>query len=154
MRRARQQARGKQAVTLRGLLMVLAAAGGWAASACQSDQTHVPPASDPATSPIPKLPANFPDDIPLMPGLLLTGAPTADIDKGTGSVLLEGGVKRADAVAFYDKALQEAQWSQDESRESDGHWLMSFTKNKLKATLQFTAAGGKTTVSILYETQQ
>jgi len=107
-----------------------------------------------ATSPRAGLPANFPDDLPLMPALALTGASQSDPAHGTGRVTLSGAVTREAAVAFFDKSMKDQEWSEDESRADGDHWVMSFTKNKLKATITFSVGNGATTATILWETQQ
>src|SRR4051794_19339380 len=102
------------------------------ATACQN-QPGILPNSTPAQSAA-VLPPNFPRDIPLMPGLSLAGDPQSDPGHGTGQATFRTAATRPQIVAFFHQAMQYEEWSEDDSREYDGQWLMSFTKGRLKAT--------------------
>jgi len=107
-----------------------------------------------ARVPAVRLPENFPEDVPVMPGLAQTGPGESDKARGTGRVTVSGKMKREEIVAYYSKAMKDEEWSEDENRADDGDWLMAFTKGRLKTTITISGDMAACTVSILYETQQ
>jgi hypothetical protein len=111
-------------------------------------------ATAPAASARDGLPAGFPDDLPLMPGLSITAPVESTPARGTGRVTLSGSMPRDQVVAFFGKSMKGQEWSEDESRADGNNWLMSFTKGRLKVTVTLAASNGGTSVTILWETQQ
>ncbi|HVT79867.1 MAG TPA: hypothetical protein VHM90_04365 [Phycisphaerae bacterium] len=89
-----------------------------------------------------------------MPGFSLVGDPQSDPGHGTGQATFRTAATRPQIVAFFHQAMQDEEWSEDESHEFDGQWLMSFTKGRLKATFTILSKEVTCFVTILYETQQ
>lgn len=138
---------------LRRVAVILLAAGCCGlGTGCQNHPDTLPHGTPAQVQPT--LPPGFAPDIPLMPGLSLIGTPQSDPGRGTGEATFRTTATRPQIVAFFDHAMKYEEWSADETRESDGQWLMSFTKGRLKATFTIVPKDASCFVTILYETQQ
>ncbi len=102
-----------------------------------------------------RMPANFPTDVPVLKGLTPSGISTADKVKGSGMIMMTGPVAHDDAVAYYDKELQNQGWKEETNQDIMGQTIMTFSKDTRTLTVQVVPDGntGKSMVNLVYETK-
>jgi hypothetical protein len=103
-----------------------------------------------------RLPVNFPKDIPVMNGLTPGGFSTADKIKGSGVATFTGTLTRDQVVSYYESEMPKQGWTLNTNQDLGEASIMSFSKDKLTATIQITPDSDKKSavVSVHYETQQ
>ena len=94
--------------------------------------------------------ASLPPDVMVMPGFTSSGVNVADAAKGTGMVILNGKGTRADVVAYYEKQMKVAGWSEANNVEMGGGATMVFSKDTRQVTIQAVENNGTVMVTIQY----
>jgi hypothetical protein len=99
-----------------------------------------------------KIPANFPDDIPIYSGLTCTTA-FSDKIKGTGAVVFTGNTAADTLSDYYEKQMGDKGWKEEGNTAINGSYIQSYSKDSRKSSISIVTEGGgkSSTVTISYQ---